>query len=925
MGAAVTAIISLAALAWWGFFVLAAPRGEATLPARQAFLSYLLVLVLWTVGPLAAWLLVSSPGVALPAALLGSLVFPTGCVLFVRAYRLWRLPRMADGAMIGGAVVLALASYFTNLAGRGSPNALALAILSLSHGLSLLGLAAWLWAHNWRRIKAGRKRIALPSAALAFLTVALQLTPMRGHGLEFVLAGVAIMLAAQIIFQRRLTPLPPPQRRSVGYAVLSLLAAALYALLAYGAHILMSIVGALFILAGGLMLSGVTLAFPELAESLSRWTEQRFLRSQPKARRPPEEEASESSPAMPELEPLVGTILERTISTLDIRWGIFVLWDPAAQELCAVAVRGLPEEIATARWQYGHPLTHWFLEGPSEASSQHLPYSQPATDLPALDTAWIVPVRLPTEPVGLFLYGPHNSGEPYNATEGSILNLLANETAAAVANARLFTQVARARREWVQTFDALSDGVFLHNREGRILRANRALAQLVGRPFDRIISQPWFEIIPVGPEPRQLCLATVSAGQGHRTAEYDLSFGPHRTLHITVSPLAEGNEFCVHIVRDVTQERALQLHLTQTEKLAAIGEMLSGAAHELNNPLTTIIGFSELLQDANVPDQVREDLQRIYRQAKRGSRIVQNLLTFARQSRLQMAEVDINALLEQTLEILETQLEDSAIEVILELDEQLPRTLADGERLQQVFLNLITNALQAMMETHGGGRLRLSTQTTLAGIQVAVQDNGPGIPPELLRRIFDPFFTTKGTGEGTGLGLSICYGICREHGGRIWVESALGYGATFYVELPVRHASAAEQAAVLAGRRILLVEDDEAIVTLLLRVLEPAGHQVWATANGEAGLQAVTEAMARKQTPDLIIADMKLPGMDGSQFYEQVQRKFPQLARRFLFISGDTTQAEIQNFLEANNLPSLSKPFGMQDIERAVNWTLAAR
>ena len=718
---------------------------------------------------------------------------------------------------------------------------------------------------------------------------------------------------------RRLSPL---RRQGAGYALLSLLAAALYAVLAYGMHPLGRGLAEVPILLGGLILAGLVVAFPSLGDSLGLWLERAILHSQYKAHRMVEEVA-EAAPAVLDLEPLAAMILERTLQTLNIRWGLFALWDRTAAELYAVVARGLPDSAVHARWPGDHPLTRALLDGLGEERESSLPPCQPPGNFPPLDTAWIVPVRLREELVGVFLYGPHQMGEPYSAAEHSILDLLADETAAAVANARLFNQVARARREWLQTFDALSDGVFLHDREGRILRANRALARLVGRPFDQIIARPWFELIPAGPEVRRVCSTADPSGSARGVSEYDLDYGGHRILHISVAPLMGGDESCVHVVRDVTEERALQLQLAQAEKLAAIGQMLSGVAHELNNPLTTIIGFSELLQEADVPESVRADLQRIARQAKRSSRIVQSLLTFARQSRIQMAEVDVNDLLTQTLEFIQPQLESHEVQAVLDLDPCLPRTLADAGQLQQVFLNLFTNALQAMAEAHGSGTLRLTSRATPTVIQVAVADDGPGIPPDLLPQIFDPFFTTKGVGEGTGLGLSICYGIVREHGGRIWAESEPGQGATFYVELPIRHASAPTESQAAApaagGRCILVLEDEEPIVALLKRVLEPLGHTVLTASDGEQGLQI----LARGRSPDLIVADLKMPRLDGPGFYRRIQRDYPHLVRRFLFITGDTVRPESERFLKACGLPFLRKPFGIHEIEGAVAKALA--
>lgn len=636
-------------------------------------------------------------------------------------------------------------------------------------------------------------RIALPVLGLAALalTAGLYLTPLGHHALLLTAASASSALAVHTLLQRGPPPLPLSQRRSLGYALLTLVAALVYAALAHGVHRLTGLSGAGLLFAAGLALAGTILAFPRLGESIGLWAERTLLHSGYVARRMLEEVA-DAAPALLDLEPLAAMILERTMETLSIRWGLFALWDGSAQELQAVVARGLPREAELARWGRSHPLTHWLLSEQADSRAEQLPDSQPAGGRPALDTAWIVPIRLKEEAVGVFLYGPHLSGEPYSATERSVLDLLAHETAAAVANARLFDQVARARREWLETFDALSDGVFLHDRQGHILRANRALARLVGRPFDQIIARPWHEVIPAGPEPRALCIAP-AGGLAHDAVEYDLGFQGQRTLHITASRLAEGDDFCVHVVRDVTEERALQLQLAQAEKLAAIGEMLSGVAHELNNPLTTIIGFSELLQqEASIPEGVRTDLERISRQAKRSSCVVQGLLTFARQSRIQVAEVDVNAIIAQALDSLQPQLDDSNIKTLLELDPHLPRTLADGGQLQQVFLNLLTNAQQAMAQVRGPRTLRIQTRATPTDLRVTISDSGPGIARELLLRVFDPFFTTKPVGEGTGLGLSICYGTIREHGGRIWAESEPGRGATFYVELPIRHAGVAE-------------------------------------------------------------------------------------------------------------------------------------
>lgn len=750
--------------------------------------------------------------------------------------------------------------------------------------------------------------------SIPLLTAGLAFTPVGGRRAELAVASAGVALAAHVVLQRDLPPLSLACRRGLGYALIILLAAFAYAGLEPGAG--WSLVVALVPTAMLLLL-----LFPQVAERLTLWLERRLPRSGYAARRLVEEVAT-AAPAVLDLEPLAAMILERTLHALDIRWGLFALWEHSSQSLYAVAARGLGEEAQQARWGRDHPLTQWLLTAREDTRAARLPESRPSGGLPALDTAWVVPVRLHEEPVGVFLYGPHSSGTGFTATERSILDLLANETAAAVANARLFDQVARARREWLQTFDALSDGVFLHDRQGRVVRANRTLARLVGLSFEQIIGRPWFEIIPAGAEARDACSSPLQSGEARGTTEYDLRWEGQRTLHVAVSRLSDDDEFCVHVVRDVTQERALQGQLAQAEKLAAIGEMLSGIAHELNNPLTTIIGFSELLQEADVPEQVRADLERISRQAKRSARIVQGLLAFARQGRMQLAEVDINAIVAQAVESEQPRLLAGEITVTLDLDPSLPRTLADAGQLQQVFLNLLANAEQALAERQGERCVLIRSEAAPSAVRIAVADNGPGIPRDLLRRVFDPFFTTKAVGQGTGLGLSICYGIVREHGGRIWAESEPGKGATFFVELPVRHAGAtppAPPAPQLARTcRILVVEDEETVAALLRRVLGAAGHELLSAGDGEQGLALLADWMAAGQPPDLIVADLKMPKLDGPGFYARVARDYPALARRFLFITGDTIRPESQTFLEGTGLPYLRKPFTIQELQEAV-------
>lgn len=221
-------------------------------------------------------------------------------------------------------------------------------------------------------------------------------------------------------------------------------------------------------------------------------------------------------------------------------------------------------------------------------------------------------------------------------------------------------------------------------------------------------------------------------------------------------------------------------------RLAAVGELSAGVAHELNNPLAAIQGYAQFLSSSNNLDEAtKKDVETIYREALRASKITQNLLSFARRHEPEKKFISLNEVVENTIELRAHPLKVSNIELVTELAPDLPKTMADFYQMQQVFVNLINNAEQAMVAAHGKGKLVIKTQKSDEVIQVTFTDDGPGISEENMKRIFDPFFTTKDVGKGTGLGLPICYGIVEAHGGRIYAKSKLGAGATFIVEIPI--------------------------------------------------------------------------------------------------------------------------------------------
>jgi two-component system, NtrC family, sensor kinase len=377
--------------------------------------------------------------------------------------------------------------------------------------------------------------------------------------------------------------------------------------------------------------------------------------------------------------------------------------------------------------------------------------------------------------------------------------------------------------------------------------------------------------------------------------------------------------------------KTTQAQLIQSEKLSGIGEFIAGVAHELNNPLTSVMGFSELLQKAEINPQYKRHLEMIHKSALRCQKIVQSLLGFARRTAPERKAVCLNRLVEAALEMLQYQLRTSNVETILNLEPRLPQAMVDPHQVQQVFLNLINNARQAIEAHQPKGWIKVTTASRGETIRVIIQDNGPGIAEENLSKIFDPFFTTKEVGKGTGLGLSLCYGIIKEHGGMITPRSRPGEGASFIIELPVTHepGEAAEQTPPVhfdtthvregVGKRVLVIDDEESILQMVREALTPRGYEVDIASDGASGLQRMSE----KQY-DVALCDWKMPGLNGQQVYERARALNPALSSRMIFITGDVINERTRKFFEQQNKICLPKPFTIAEFRGAIKKVLAA-
>jgi two-component system NtrC family sensor kinase len=377
--------------------------------------------------------------------------------------------------------------------------------------------------------------------------------------------------------------------------------------------------------------------------------------------------------------------------------------------------------------------------------------------------------------------------------------------------------------------------------------------------------------------------------------------------------------------------KTTQAQLIQSEKLSGIGEFVAGVAHELNNPLTSVMGFSELLARADTDPQHQRFLEMISKSAQRCHKIVQSLLSFARRRAPERKLSSINELVESAVEFLQYQLRTSNIEVITRLDAHLPKAMVDPHQIQQVFLNIINNARQAIEGHQPKGSMRITTETCGHVVRITLQDNGPGIDEKHLSKVFDPFFTTKEVGKGTGLGLSLCYGMVKEHGGAITVRSRAGEGATFVVELPL--ASASEDVVEKSersipapvspseglGKKVLVIDDEEAILQMVRETLAEQGYEVDVARDGESALSRLG-----KTSYDLALCDWKMPGLNGQQIYERVRASNPALSERMIFFTGDVINEKAERFLRESRRVCLSKPFSLVEFRAAIGKALAS-
>ncbi|MGH7313815.1 MAG: GAF domain-containing protein [Candidatus Rokuibacteriota bacterium] len=602
-------------------------------------------------------------------------------------------------------------------------------------------------------------------------------------------------------------------------------------------------------------------------------------------------------------------------------------------------------------------------------------------ELDQINAAVVVAVRIEARVRAILLVGEKLSGEAFDADELKVLSVLANQAATSLDNARLYDRAERERHRLEVLYNlagrlaAVSEPdetlAVIVNEAARLLHVEAAALRLL--EGDELVLKACTESATFVSRPRlkvgeSLSGAVVATGAPVAVEElaedqrYDREHrrgaqeqGIHAFLGV---PLRTGGQV-IGALNVYTQQRRLftadevsllaafadhaslilEKHrlsgerrrtedaLRQSEKLATMGQLLAGVAHELNNPLTVISGYAGMLKATLTGTTLEPSATQIEQASHRCSRIVRNFLALARKHPPERRRVALNRVVAEALELLAYPFGLDNVEAELDLAADMPELWADGHQLQQVVVNVLTNAHQAMRETQVR-RLTITTRydRTRSLVSLQVEDTGPGIPAEVQARIFEPFFTTKPLGHGTGLGLSLCLGIVESHGGTMSVDGRPGRGAVLTVELPVAQAPAeplgreSEGPPAIERKSILVVDDESAVAHLVADMLRLDGHQADAALSAVSALELIAA-----HRYDLVITDIRMPDFDGPHLYRDVAARSPDHRPRFIFMTGDLLGPATRDFLESTKAPCLAKPFDLEAIRRVVTQALNGR
>ena len=493
--------------------------------------------------------------------------------------------------------------------------------------------------------------------------------------------------------------------------------------------------------------------------------------------------------------------------------------------------------------------------------------------------------------------------------------------------AQLLSAFEVERRLYLQLFNSLPAPALLLNSDGQILAVNPEGAKLLGaadlagargRPLAAWVAEEHRPALATAlhdavAERQRLQLAIEVPGDSLREVQAVL---------VNVDP-AVASPKLLFLAVDVSREMLLQRRLLQADRLAQLGALLSAVAHELNNPLAAIAAFAELLGANQSPVELKESADIILTEAMRAGRIIGTLLDFARQRPRMQGAVDLAEVVERALALQRGALKKAGVLVDWVVPSDLPAVMGDMQELQQVVLNVVVNARQAIESTGRPGQVTISARPSDGHVLVTVDDTGPGVPPEILDRVFEPFFTTRGE-QGTGLGLAISFGLVRAMRGRMWIQNIEGGGARLAFELPadvgaveVTAAGAAGTARAPRSLAVLVVEDEESVRRGMVLLAKRLGHQVTSVAGFDEATRVLSDPSTRY---DAVLVDVHLnEAYSGFDVFDALRRERPGRERSVVFTTGDSLSARTRDQLEASGRPVLRKPFGLEELREMLD------
>ncbi len=523
---------------------------------------------------------------------------------------------------------------------------------------------------------------------------------------------------------------------------------------------------------------------------------------------------------------------------------------------------------------------------------------------------------------GVLVAGSNNQ-ECFERGQLAHLQAISGNIAPMLRMMRLFEIISRGKAEWEKSLDALEDLITIYDVDGNIRRINYSLQARMGLPYEAIMGKKASEIF----QRHSLRLDFFSVQNMAESLPFsreitDAESG--ETFLARCVPIQDANGHfagMIQTAKNITQEKKLREQLIQRETLSALGELVAGVAHELNNPLTGVIGYSQLLQGReDLDDSLRQSLELIANEGARAGKIVQSLLTFARQQPSAKVLTSLPQLIEDTLNLFAYEFKHASVKVEKFYDEGFYEIWADPGQLQQVLVNLFGNALHAMEDSGRDSEIKITLRQDAEWLYLHLRDNGRGIPKKNLTKVFDPFFTTKPVGKGTGLGLSISFGIVVGHRGEITVQSEESRWTEFSLRFPLCPDLTPDLVPLgtsfmseLKARKVLVVDGDPIILNLIGQILVYEGHSVDQASNGLAGLEKL-----KNEPYDVVIIEISLPDLNPEQLFLRLKNEFPQVLSKLLFLTAELIKPEIRLFLERTGVPWLAKPFSIPELARAI-------